>query len=98
MTNFSDYLKQSTAKNNENKNNGKATSKQKEDLEKLIDRYSEYSEDSLMKEFLKLTIEKKSRGELGKGELNKISSMISPMLDESQKQKMKEIIEMVENV
>ena len=69
-----------------------------EELKKMIDDYSGLSEDSLMKEFLKLTIEKKRRGELSDGELDKLKSTIKPMLNSDQYQKLNQLLEMVKNV
>ena len=69
-----------------------------EELKKMIDDYSGLSEDGLMKEFLKLTIEKKRRGELSDGELDKLKSTIKPMLNSDQYQKLNQLLEMVKNV
>ena len=61
MANFSDY-------NWNKENNEQKLSEQ--DLEKLIDKYSELDNDTLMKEFLKITLEKKKQGQLSDSELS----------------------------
>ena len=69
-----------------------------EELKKMIDDYSGLSEDSLMKEFLKLTMEKKRRGDLTDNELDNLKSTIKPMLNSDQYQKLNQLLEMVKNV
>ena len=51
-----------------------------------------------MQEFLKLTLEKKKRGELTSAELNKIRETISPMLNDQQKNYLNELLHKVEDV
>ena len=89
MANFSDY-------NWNKENNEQKLSEQ--DLEKLIDKYSELDNDTLMKEFLKITLEKKKQGKLGDSELSVLKNSILPYLNESQKQSLNSILEIVKNV
>lgn len=89
MANFSDY-------NWNKENNEQKLSEQ--DLEKLIDKYSELDNDTLMKEFLKITLEKKKQGKLSDSELNVLKNSILPYLNESQKQSLNSILEIVKNV
>ena len=89
MANFSDY-------NWSKENNEQKLSEQ--DLEKLIDKYSELDNDTLMKEFLKITLEKKKQGKLSDSELSVLKNSILPYLNESQKQSLNSILEIVKNV
>ena len=88
MANFSDY-------NWNKENNEQKLSEQ--DLEKLIDKYSELDNDTLMKEFLKITLEKKKQGKLSDSELSVLKNSILPYLNESQKQSLNSILEIVKN-
>ena len=89
MANFSDY-------NWNKENNEQKLSEQ--DLEKLIDKYSELDNDTLMKEFLKITLEKKKQGKLNDSEHSVLKNSILPYLNESQKQSLNSILEIVKNV
>ena len=89
MANFSDY-------NWNKENNEQKLSEQ--DLEKLIDKYSELDNDTLMKEFLKITLEKKKQGKLSDSELSVLKNSILPYLNESQKHSLNSILEIVKNV
>ena len=89
MANFSDY-------NWNKENNEQKLSEQ--DLEKLIDKYSELDNDTLMKEFLKITLEKKKQGKLSDSEPSVLKNSILPYLNESQKQSLNSILEIVKNV
>ena len=97
MAKFSDYIKEDNLKNISNESKTTNTA-EKQNLENLINKYSSYSEEKLLSEFIKLTIEKKSRGELTKDELSNMYNVISPMLNSEQKKKLNELINMVENV
>ena len=94
MGNFSDYV------NNDNysKTENIKSETNKEDLQKMVDKYSGLSSDELMREFLRMTAEKKKNGELGHGELANIKNTIMPYLDENQKAKLNSLINMVDNV
>lgn len=91
MANFSDY-------NWSEKNKTQTQKPSEQDLEKLIDKYSELDSDSLMKEFLKMTLERKRQGKLDDNELSVIKNSILPYLNESQKQSLNSILEIVKNV
>ena len=95
MKNFSDFI------NNNREESIKTESKKEysnDDLQSMIDRYSGYSNDALMNEFIRLTLEKKKRGELNSGELEKLKSTIEPMLNQEQKVALENIMNMVKNV
>ena len=64
----------------------------------MIEDYSKYSEDELMNQFIKMSIQKKKRGELSNSELENIKSMIFPYLNETQKANMDRLLKIVENV
>lgn len=100
MTNFSDFVKDKNSKQdskteNYNKNTNEMSN---EKLEDLISKYSSYSNDKLLSEFMRLTLEKKQRGELSESELNNIKSTILPYLNEEQKRNLENLIKMVNNV
>ena len=104
MSNFSDFLNN---QNNEqinkstlynDSNNSNSTEEKTKNLENLINKYSNYSNDDLMREFLKLTMDKKKKGELNREELENIKNTILPYLDEKQKQNLKQILDLVDNV
>lgn len=96
MGNFSDYIKN----NNENKNIKQNTNKKldEQDLEKLIDKYSDMNSDALLQEFMRMTIEKKRRGELTNSELENIKNTMLPYLNENQKNSLAKMMEMIKNV
>ena len=92
MGNFNDYIK-STSDNLQKDNY-----KDKEKLEEKINEYSALSSDELMNEFIKLTIEKKKKGELKKEELDSIKDTIEPYLSIEQKIMLNKLMNMVDNV
>ena len=98
MANFSDFVNQDNDKKIDNKKTKTNEKVSEDDLKKMVDKYSGLSNDELMKEFVRLTTEKKRNGELGRGELSNIKNTIMPYLDEKQKSKLNSIIDMVDNV
>lgn len=61
----------------------------------INDQYETYrnkSSDELMETLLQLTAEQKQSGEMSEGKMEEIYRMLSPMLSESQKARMREII------
>ena len=93
MSNFSDFMKESNQRNSESDK-----VKTNQEMEKMIDQYSALSENELMQEFIKKTIEQKRNGRLNSEELNNIKSKISPMLNDEQNKKLNELIMMVNGV
>lgn len=94
MSKFSEYINEN---NNEiNQRNDENINKEK--MEDLIDKYSSYNANELMNEFLKLTNEKKKKGELNQSEINSIKQTISPFLNDEQKNNLDQIMNMVNNV
>ena len=94
MANFNDYIKNNednvSACNNERLSN--------EHLEDLISKYQNLSSSDLMNEFMKLTYEKKRKGELSSKELNSLKSTISPYLNDEQAKNLERIMNMVKDV
>ncbi len=61
----------------------------------LNDQYEAYrnqTSDELMETLLKLTAEQKQSGEMSESKMEEIYRMLAPMLSESQKARMREII------
>lgn len=69
--------------------------KEKEDLSNLIDKYSTYSESELMNEFISESEKRKNSGEFSEENLSKIKNVLSPYLNETQKQKLNDLLNMV---
>ena len=92
MANFSEYINGNESIEKNNKEQGQ------EGVEELIDKYSKYSNDKLLNEVLKLTLEKKKKGDLGEGELSRLKETLAPYLNTEQKESLNKIIEMVKNV
>lgn len=93
MNNFSDFVKNNSFNDKEDE---KKENTQK--LEDMISNYQQLSQNDLMKNFLKLTIEKKKKGELKKEELEAVKNTLSPMLNDEQRGMLNELLLMVENV
>lgn len=100
MGNFSDYVKNTNNENSNKTNMGNASSKKldKEDMENLIDKYSSYDSDTLLKEFMKMTIDKKRRGELSDNELENIKNTMLPYLNANQKNSLEKMMDIIKNV
>ncbi len=54
--------------------------------------YRNKTNDELMETLVKLTAEQKQSGEMSEGKMEEIYRMLAPMLSESQKARMREII------
>ena len=95
MLNFSEYIKNSETNNSNENQKVKYTNEQ---LEEMINKYSEFSEDKLMSEFIKLTVEKKKKGELTDNDLATLKQTIMPLLNREQQMNLDKILELVKNV
>ena len=62
-------------------------------IREQYDTYRGRSSDELMKTLLELTAEQKRTGEMSEGKMEEIYAMLSPMLSESQRARMREIID-----
>lgn len=89
MTKFSEFVNEDISKK------VKKEEKQKEDISKLIDKYSTYNESDLMQEFLKESIKKKENGELDNDNLLRVKNILTPYLNEDQKEKLNNLLNMV---
>ena len=92
---FSDYIENDVFKENMDKGtNDYIVNDNMDSTEKLIDKYSKYSKDELMNEFIKLTEEKKRNGTLG-ADIDRYNSILEPYLTADQKSRMKNIFDKV---
>lgn len=98
MSNFSDFIKNEKNDNYTSTINTEEKQVDKDKLEDMIENYSHLSQDELMNEFLKLTMEKKKKGALTDSELNNIKSTILPFLNEEQKSNLEKVLNLVRNV
>lgn len=106
MSNFSEYINKNNTGNGNNQshssqnarsqNTGKRYSE--DELQEMINKYSNYGENQLVNEFIKLTIEKKKRGELKESDIAMLKNTLSPMLNQEQRESLNKILEMVKNV
>ena len=95
MSKFSEFLN----KNGDSENVCKKEEVvNREKLEDLIDKYSTYSQTDLISEFMKLTNEKKKKGELNESEMNSLKQTISPFLNDEQKNNLDKIMNVINNV
>ena len=62
------------------------------DLNQQYEAYRNQTSDELMETLLRLTAEQKQTGEMTEVKMEEIYRMLSPMLSESQKARMREII------
>ena len=62
------------------------------DLNQQYEAYRNQTSDELMETLLRLTAEQKQTGEMTERKMEEIYRMLSPMLSESQKARMREII------
>ena len=63
------------------------------DLNQHYETYRNQTSDELMETLLRLTAEQKKNGEMSESKMEEIYRMLAPMLSESQKARMREIIE-----
>ena len=62
------------------------------DINQQYETYRNQTSDELMETLLRLTAEQKQTGEMSEGRMEEIYRMLSPMLSESQRARMREII------
>jgi len=98
LGNFSEYIKNSKVKSSENNSNNDKVKNENARYEDLINKYSEYSNDKLLSEFINLTMQRKRQGNLSDTELNNIKNMLLPYLNNEQKINLEKLIDMVKNV
>lgn len=78
MSKFSDYSKSYTKEDIKNEIN-------KESIEEVYNKYSKLNNDALMNEFIKVSLERKKRGELSDSYFENIKNTLFPYLTEEQK-------------
>lgn len=89
MSKFSEFIK-------DDKMGGEVKKEvREEDLNKIIDKYSTYSQDDLMKEFLQETERKKENGELDEDQLMRVKNILTPYLTHEQIERLNQLINMV---
>lgn len=81
-----------------NTSNDRKNVSDENDINDMINKYSTYSSNELINEFIKLTIEKKRRGELSGGEIDAIRNTIIPYLNSEQVVELDKLLQMVRNV
>jgi len=79
-------------KNNESKINKEDATKLGAGYEELINKYKGYSKEELYAEFLRVASTQKAQGKLNKQELNNIYSTLSAYMNESEREKIKNLI------
>lgn len=89
MTKFSEYIKNDISDNIQN------SFSRSEDINDLIDKYSTYSYEELMNEFLKESDRKKKTGELSDSQLDTIKSTLKPYLSEEKQNKLDDLFNVV---
>ena len=94
MGNFNDYIKNTSHEDSQKKDSVRPSD---EKLEDMINKYQKFSDNELMDEFIKLTLQKKKKGELGKDEIINIKNTILPFLNNEQKKSLQKLLDMVEN-
>ena len=90
MNKFSDFTK-----NNQFSNRVDMEENNKEKVESYMNKYINLSQQDLMKEFMKLTNQRKANGEFNQAEIDKIQETLNPYLTEEQKHNLESIINMV---
>ena len=97
MGNFSEFVKMDKS-NNDIKKEGIKNEYDKDTLEELINSYSNLSNDQLINEFIKMTLEKKKKGELNAMQLDSLKNTLLPFLNKEQTNKLDELLSLVKNV
>lgn len=95
MSKFSDYKEPPQENYSKHKNETRANEK---NYEELIHKYSKLSNEELMREFLNLTAKEKGEGKLKESELEGIKNTLSPYLDDTQKNNLDSLLNMVRDV
>lgn len=100
---FSDFMNNAIDINNFSSNNFDeenyndstvVNNEDKENIENIINKYSNFTSDELMQEFLKLTENKRNNGTLN-GDLERMKNTLTPFLNREQLDRMNDIINKV---
>lgn len=95
MGRFSDYDFNEKECENLGVNKEKSSS---EKYEKIIEKYSNFSDQELLQEFMSLTLAKKKQGDLKSDELEKIKGTLSPYLTSTQMANLDKVIDVINDV
>lgn len=102
MKRFSEYIDKANMDNSgvdvKENNCDKNQNLNQEKVDELVDRYSKYSSDELMSEFIRMTADKKKRGELSAEEIENIKKTISPYLSDEQKINLEKVLNVINYV
>lgn len=66
-----------------------------EDIDNLIDRFQNMNETELITEVFRIINQKKQNGTFDPNDIDKIASVISPLLDDEQRGKMEQLINLI---
>ena len=88
MGKFSDFSKSYSKEENKNKI-------KKESIEDMYEKYSKLDSSSLMDEFIKISLERKKKGELSDTYFENIKSTLFPYLSEDQKNYYNELVDKI---
>jgi len=86
MAKFSEYIKNDIPK---------VSSEREGEINDLVNKYSGYSEDELVNEFVRQTNFKRQNGEMDDAGLDRIKDTLSPYLNKEQQARLNEIMKMV---
>lgn len=89
MTKFSEYIKRDIPVQQQ------LSSQEQDAINQTIEKYSDFSENQLMQEFLNQTNIQKQKGEFDEKRLENIKSTLTPYLNSQQLEKLNEIMKMV---
>ena len=90
MTKFSEYIKKDLPKDNP------LDDVQKAEINDAINKYSGYSNDELMAEFVKQTNAQKQAGNYDSKKMENVKNTLMPYLNAEQQKRLNEIMKMVE--
>lgn len=90
MTKFSEYIK-----NDVPKQTGFSEFEQNK-INEAIEKYSDYSSDQLLNEFVNQTNKQKQDGTFDVGKLENVKNTLTPYLSAEQQKRLNEILKMVE--
>lgn len=94
-----DFQKFCETKNNETINKGKILSEQSNlNYSDLINKYANKTKQELFEELIRITKEQKEKGNLSNSQLVNIYNTMLPMLNETEKQNLKNLIDTLNKV
>lgn len=94
MSKFSQFIQEEHHKPTDTPNK----SIDENNIQEMLDYYSQMSSDQLMTEFLKASKKKRAEGGLDENECQRLTDALSPYLNEAQKETMSKLLETGKNV